>query len=120
MKKFSRSHSLSHSSLLTRSAIPTHSSTPTHTSKKKRLWFAAKKYGWGWYPVTWEGWALLVIYLSAIFADYWRVNLTAPFANSAPPLNFLIDTLLLTFLFLVICFLTGEEPRWRWGDTKKK
>lgn len=26
--------------------------------KDSRLWFKAKRFGWGWVPVTWEGWAL--------------------------------------------------------------
>lgn len=92
----------------------------SRSPQKKRLWFAAKHYGWGWYPSTWEGWALLVVYLTAVFADFWRINLLTPFDQSAPPLNFLFDTFILTFLLIVICYLTGEEPHWRWGTAKKK
>lgn len=28
---------------------------------KNKLWFKAKNYGWGWYPVTWEGWTVTII-----------------------------------------------------------
>jgi hypothetical protein len=31
-----------------------------------KYWFPAKRYGWGWGPpVTWQGWAVLVVWLLA-------------------------------------------------------
>ena len=29
----------------------------------KKVWFKAKEYGWGWYPSSWQGWIILLIYL---------------------------------------------------------
>jgi len=32
-----------------------------------KYWFPAKRHGWGWgFPVTWQGWAVLVVYLVLI------------------------------------------------------
>jgi hypothetical protein len=28
----------------------------------KKYWFANKKYGWGWKPISWEGWLVLTIF----------------------------------------------------------
>jgi hypothetical protein len=35
---------------------------PPHT------WFRRKRIGWGWSPGTWEGWAIVVLPLVAVWA----------------------------------------------------
>lgn len=36
---------------------------------RKRYWFPAKEYGYGWgLPVTWQGWLVIVAYLVLIAA----------------------------------------------------
>ena len=32
----------------------------------KQLWFKAKTYGYGWYPVTWQGWLVILIYVLGV------------------------------------------------------
>lgn len=32
----------------------------------KGYWFKAKLYGWGWTPVTWQGWCVILVYASLI------------------------------------------------------
>lgn len=29
------------------------------------MWFRAKRYGWGWRPVTWQGWAVVAVWVAA-------------------------------------------------------
>ena len=31
-----------------------------------QLWFKAKKYGYGWYPATWQGWLVILVYLTIL------------------------------------------------------
>jgi hypothetical protein len=71
-----------------------------------KLWFKAKKYGWGWYPSTWQGWAVLLGYL-LIVAGFHSVFGTNPVV--------FVITIALTVLLIIICYKTGEKPRWRWG-----
>jgi len=34
---------------------------------EKKIWFPAKKYGFGWgFPVTWQGWTVLLSYILLI------------------------------------------------------
>jgi hypothetical protein len=34
----------------------------------KKFWFPAMKYGVGWgFPVTWQGWAVLLAYIALLF-----------------------------------------------------
>ncbi len=32
----------------------------------KGYWFKNKIYGWGWTPVTWQGWCVIFVYISLI------------------------------------------------------
>lgn len=72
--------------------------------QKSNLWFAQKKYGWGWTPVTWQGWAVLIVYVFIVWM-----------ARSLPKLGFICLTFLITAILLVVCFKKGERPKWRWG-----
>lgn len=78
------------------------------------MWFKAKLYGWGWVPVTWEGWALTAVYVVTLFGIFNDIDKKVQSGS-----NILIGNILcfvgLTLFFMVICYLTGEKPRWRWG-----
>ncbi|KQV43042.1 MULTISPECIES: hypothetical protein [unclassified Duganella] len=80
----------------------------------KQYWFPAKRYGWGWgVPVTWQGWLVLVAYLLAMVGGALLLN------PAHSPLGFLALTTVATSIFILVCYLTGEPPRWRWGDDGK-
>lgn len=32
----------------------------------KGYWFKSKPFGWGWTPVTWQGWLIMVLYIALI------------------------------------------------------
>jgi uncharacterized membrane protein YhaH (DUF805 family) len=72
---------------------------------KKTYWFKAKHYGWGWYPVTWQGWLVLTVFV--VIIGY----------RSTTMLNIIIvpEFIVYTVILLIVCLLTGEKPRWRWG-----
>ena len=76
---------------------------------EKKIWFPAKRYGWGWGPpCCWQGWVVLLIYAVLVFCA----------GIMLAPRNLLFFYLALAFLTLflvVICWLKGEKPRWRWG-----
>ncbi len=75
--------------------------------KDRRLWFKAKNFGWGWYPSTWEGWIVLLIYILYV------VNRSIESKK-----NF--EIFFATILLIIICYMTGEKPEWRWGKKLKK
>jgi hypothetical protein len=86
--------------------------------EKKLLWFKAKRYGWGWYPCTWQGWGIVAMY---IFAIAWN----APYINNHEHsvsdflMQFFPQVYILTVFLIIICYTTGEKPGWRWGSKKK-
>jgi hypothetical protein len=80
----------------------------------KRPWFVAKRYGWGWTPATKEGWIATAAFLAADIAIVFG---TADFVHGWR--DYLVYTLLpllgIITIFILVCYKTGEKPRWRWG-----
>ena len=80
----------------------------------KKIWFKAKEYGYGWYPCTREGWAVIAGYLTifTILAVIFETNVEKFW------LPYLISIFVLTGLLVFISYKTGEKPGWRWGKKK--
>ena len=85
----------------------------------KKLWFRAKRYGWGWYPRTWQGWAILLMYVFAVFANAVYVG-NHELSGSDFIRPFFAQTYILTVFLIIICSATGEKPYWRWGRPKEE
>ncbi|MFZ2038690.1 MAG: hypothetical protein WAV11_02030 [Minisyncoccia bacterium] len=83
----------------------------------KRIWFRRKLYGWGWYPVTWEGWLVILVYIALILTLALTREEYIP-GNPDSGSNFLVFALpiiVLTILLITISYKKGEKPRWQWG-----
>jgi len=77
---------------------------------EKQIWFPAKKYGWGWGPpCAWQGWVVI-----AGFA----VLLSTAAALFLPGGHFALwiaSVLILAAGMIIMGYVKGEKPRWRWG-----
>lgn len=81
-----------------------------------KLWFKRKKYGYGWYPVTWQGWLVIVIYLVLLFAMIASVEALDLSEELSAYIVIIVVTLTTSFL-VSISYIKGEKPlRWQWGD----
>jgi hypothetical protein len=76
----------------------------------KKFWFPAKRYGWGWgFPVTWQGWLVLVGFLVLLDVGTYAF----------PPGRRLF--LFVGYMVAIISALAGvlraksEPGAWRWG-----
>lgn len=94
------------------------------TRKPKKLWFRAKRFGWGWFPVSWEGWAVTVLYATLFTLTFliffgWigaAAEASVGFRDLAfGVIEFLIVIGLLSYSLYRICMARGEKPGWRWG-----
>lgn len=75
---------------------------------KDQVWFPMKTYGWGWgFPCRWQGWVVLAGFVGAMIAGSPLVG-KAPFAYVGYGFSLL-------GVLIVICWIKGERPRWRWG-----
>ena len=59
------------------------------------------------------GWLVLAAFVALIAAGAWLFPPRAMFGF------FLAYVLILAALLLGVCWLTGEPPRWRWGDDRR-
>lgn len=80
---------------------------------KEGYWFKRKMYGWGWTPVKWQGW-LVVLVGVAIFS----VGLYVGETDDAPGAT-LLGLIIMIVIILFFGYKKGERPRWQWGPDKK-
>ncbi len=81
------------------------------------IWFKRKTYGYGWVPSTWQGWAVVAMYIFSIVNNIVFLDITSS-PVSLVLLNFLPNVYISTVFLLIICYAKGEEPRWQWGEDK--
>jgi hypothetical protein len=75
-------------------------------------WFPAKRYGWGWGPPTaWQGWMVLIVWAAVFTVGIFVLRLRG---FSVPA--HIVWAIAMSLVLVVICYLKGEPPRWRWGD----
>lgn len=84
----------------------------------KNLWFKRKMFGWGWTPVTWQGWAVIAVYALAMIAFAFTIDENSPTREVF--FTFIFPATLLTVLLIRICYRKGESPRWQWGKDLDK
>ena len=83
-------------------------------TNERRIWFPAKKYGWGWGPpCTWEGWLVSLAWVGLVIAG-------AAFLAGRKPLLFFAYMLAMATIMFLICLAKGETPRWRWGESEER
>jgi hypothetical protein len=91
----------------------------------KKFWFKSKTYGYGWYPASWQGWVVLIVYLLALLGAYFLFlhgPITHPGNKQEIPAGvweFFACEIVLTIVLICIAYKTGEKAGWRWGKKDK-
>ena len=80
----------------------------------KKIWFVKKRYGWGWRPVTWQGWIISFLYLLSLL-KFFIISEMKSHSGSDVLISFALPFIILTSIFIFICYKKGEKPRWQWG-----
>jgi hypothetical protein len=98
-------------------------------------WFRPKRFGWGFTPATWQGWAVIVVFAVVLSATLLQLKPHAPGLQgwlaamsdkSDNDLSVLLarpdvigEVLAEVCAFLVVVRLTGRGAwKWRWGDDR--
>ena len=79
------------------------------------FWFVPKRYGYGAVPVTWEGWAVVAVFVAIViaFAVIYRRRKTAGLSNVRPWVALIASTV----VFVWICAVkTDGTWAFRWGQ----
>jgi hypothetical protein len=81
---------------------------------KKKPWFKAKMYGWGWYPSSWQGWLVLFLFILLNVITFIKIDKNSH-SVSDTLIGFVPALFVLCIFLICIAYKTGEKPRWRWG-----
>jgi len=82
-----------------------------------KYWFRAKLYGWGWTPARWQGWIVILAFIG--FVIWSGLGLESQGEPSKDQLTwYFIKIILAVVVLMVVCYKTGEKPRWQWGLPK--
>lgn len=85
------------------------------SNSTSKYWFKRKRYGYGWFPVTWQGWLAIILYIFVVMAE--ALFITLQNSNSSDNSTFWFYVLLFvsTTVLYIITRIKGPSPRWRWG-----
>lgn len=81
-------------------------------------WFKDKLFGWGWTPVRWQGWVIVLVYVVIMIALSLTVDENS--SNREVVFNLILPLIILTSTLIRICYKKGEKPHWQWGLPKSK
>ena len=73
----------------------------------EKKWFRRKLYGYGWTPVSWEGWLVLLIWVGLFTFGVAKMDHEG--------MKNLVIIFLMTGVLIYICYKKGERPKWQWG-----
>lgn len=80
-----------------------------------KLWFKRRRYGYGWTPVTWQAWLLVLLYLVVVIVGAVSIAAAKVPVTSTDALIYLSYIVLATAALIRISILRGPKPKWRWG-----
>lgn len=84
--------------------------------KKSKYWFKSKRFGWGFVPISWEGWLSVSILLGLIYLVAYLNGIFEEPISSKQALSFSFDV----FLILLVTHpfhqkRSKDKIKWRWG-----
>jgi hypothetical protein len=75
----------------------------------KGYWFKRKLYGWGWVPVKWQGWLVILFFIAIV------TYAAIAFLIKGKLTEYFVILIISIILLGYIAYKTGEKPRWSWG-----
>ena len=73
----------------------------------RKPWFGPRRlFGWGWSPITWQGWGVIVLFIAGVACAVIFLHSVA--------LILLAEAVLIVAL-VVVCYLTSGPPTATWG-----
>ena len=84
------------------------------SNKKSNLWFKRRRYGWGWTPVSWQGFITIGLFLAVVLTAAFQLPADV---DPTPGQLFIFFGILIVSVagLAAVGFVKGPAPRWRWG-----
>jgi hypothetical protein len=83
--------------------------------KTTNYWFKRRRYGWGWIPVTWQGWGIVAGWLVVVLGGAFTLDDTPKNEFTHELGIYLLVVLIATVGMVIISLAKGPTPRWRMG-----
>lgn len=81
------------------------------------MWFKRKKYGYGWVPVNFKGWGVLLAYTLITVLIF--TQLQNDLAIYDIFVQIILPMIIATAVLISVCIKKGEKPAWQWGEDRK-
>jgi len=88
-------------------------------TKQNKYWFKRRRFGYGWVPVTKQGFLLVSGFLLVIVASSFLLELVPDKDMFVASILYLIAVAVLVIVMIIMTRLHGPKPKWRWGVSKK-
>ena len=86
------------------------------SKQDEKYWLKLKNYGYGWRPSTWQGWAIVAIYIILVLASALILLKDVPNGTYQTEVGVFIGVVVvLTALVAFIAHSKGPKAEWRWG-----
>lgn len=80
---------------------------------KQEYWFKAKRYGWGWYPATWQGWLCMMLFVLLVILG--AVMFLDENVQTKDMVFYFVWIGLWSVGLFAVSYKKGEKPGWHWG-----
>jgi hypothetical protein len=80
-----------------------------------KYWMKRRRYGWGWIPVTWQGWVVIIAQIGIVFVTAFQLPPKPAMPTAGQLFNFLATLVLAIGTILLVAWFTSPRPHWRWG-----
>lgn len=67
-----------------------------------KYWFRSKRLGYGFTPISWEGWLATLVLVALILLSGWTNNIWSDNNTNKEGVRFLLDTVILCCLFTAL------------------
>jgi hypothetical protein len=84
-------------------------------NKSEKLWFKRHRYGWGWTPVTWQGWLTITAFLAVVISCSFTLPMQPQEPTAGQSILFFMYVGSAVLILLGISFMKGPAPKFRWG-----
>lgn len=83
--------------------------------QRSPYWFKRRRYGYGWIPVTWQGWLTLILFIVVVVLAAFQLPPKPNKPTAGQMVQFFATLLVALIVFMIIAYTKGPVPRWRWG-----
>lgn len=78
-------------------------------------WFKRRRYGWGYTPVTWQGWLVIITFVLGLISAARKLPDDPSDASESQLIKFFVTLGIAIILLITVSLITGPKPHWRWG-----